>query len=74
MFPLAPSGLVLFTSHKKIFVTQKLNVKQTEWLPHIDNRNMEVHVWQGCCCNICLGHFKAALQSRCCLKPVAQKK
>lgn len=44
MFPLGSSGLVLFTGHKKIFVMQKVNMEQTEWVPHIENKKMEVQM------------------------------
>lgn len=42
---------------------RKLSMKQTEWLPHIDNKHMEVHVWQDFYFffNIYLGHSHAAL-------------
>lgn len=36
---------LFFTGHKKIFEMKKLNMKQTEWLPHIDNKNMEVQMY-----------------------------
>lgn len=45
MFPLAPSGFVLFTSHKKMFVSQELYRDLTEKLPCTDNRNREIHIY-----------------------------
>lgn len=80
MFPLAPSGFVLFTSHKKMFVSQELYRDLTEQLPCTDNRNREIHVYSKKIKNIFyfffliyLGHISAVLHIKCFPKTVGWK-